>query len=88
MKDAINEFLLNDELESMKFVKVNTASVRIKAWRIIKKYKEQTGIDPFITISVQKDGVTLTKTGKPEISFIMKDGSRINSSELAQKEII
>ena len=77
MKDAIDDFLQNNEMDFIKIKTTKPESMKVKAWRFLKKFEERTKINPNIRISLEKDGILLSKE-KLEIVCGMHDGTLVD----------
>ena len=81
VKDDINRFLQTKEAKVMEIPGESPASLKVVTWRFLKSYKERSGIDPNIRISLIDNGIRLTKNKIPKTFFLLEDGSKVYCEE-------
>ena len=83
MQKLLDEFLQNDEMRTLKIPSLKPESMKVRAWRQLKKFKERTGIDPNIRICLGDKCVLLEKEDLlSQATCILSDGREIPVKDL------
>ena len=80
MKDMIDKFLQETSMKAIRFKNDKPESMKVKAWRFLKKFEDRTGINPNVKISLEPGGIILKKE-KVEATCILENGEEVSFEE-------